>query len=116
MGWPNVGPGVVSMRRVGSRKGVPMLSDCWGFGGILMSQATSWTRGRNPSQETALVPKPPPPSSLALPPADVKATGTPTVVVVGFVQSLTCCRLTVGGFVGVTVAAWPQTVPVEFRT
>src|SRR6266568_4931346 len=110
MGWPNVGPGVVSMRRVGSRKGVPMLSDCWGFGGILMSQDTSWTRGRNPSQETALVPKPPPPSSLALPPADVKATGTPTVVVVGFVQSLTCSRpvfpMVLGVWTGVALVLW----------
>src|SRR5712691_982085 len=108
MGWPNVGPGVVSMRRDGCRNGVPMLVDCKGAGGILMSQATSWTRGWNPLQETTFEPQPPPPLRPLSPPADVKATGGSTRLVVGLAQLLTCCRLTVGGFVGVMVAARPQ--------
>src|SRR5712692_824115 len=106
------------MRRLGCRKGVPIVVDCKGAGvpGGQDAQATSWTRGWNPLQETTLLPQPPPPLTPALPPAEVKATGTPTRVVVGVAQLLTCCKLTVGGFVGVTVAAWPQTVPVVPRT
>src|SRR5258708_2737868 len=116
MGWPKVGPGVVSMRRAGCKKGVPMEVDCSGEGGDLRSQATSWTRGWNPLQETTLLPHPPPPLTPAFPPAEVKTRGEPTRLVVGVAQLLTCWRLTVGGFVGVTVAASPQTVPVTPRT
>src|SRR2546428_7366046 len=116
MGWPNVGPAVVSMRRDGCRKGVPMSADCKGAGGLAVSQDTSWTLGWNPLQETALEPQPPPPLTPADPPAETKGTGGLTVVVVGVAQLVTCCRLTEGGFVGVIAAARPQTVPVLFRT
>src|SRR5712692_3472463 len=106
------------MRRLGCRKGVPIVVDCKGAGapGGQEAQPTSRTRGWNPLQKTTLLPQPPPPLTLAAPPADVKATGVPTRLVVGRAQLLTCCRLTVGGFVAVTVAARPQTVPVVFRT
>src|SRR6266571_7197048 len=117
MVWPNVGPGVVSMRRLGCRKGVPIVVDCKGGGGAPAGQdahATNCTFGWNPLQETALEPQPPPPRTPRCPPAETKGTGGLTVVVAGVAQLVTCCRLTVGGFVGVTVAAWPQTVPVVF--
>src|SRR5260370_38908935 len=107
MGWPNVGPGVESIRRLGCRKGVPMVVDCKGMTAPAGqdAHATSWTRGWNPLQETTLEPQPPPPLTPAFPPADVKETGVPTWLAVGWAQLITCCRLTAGCFGGVTAAS-----------